>query len=163
MATRSIMANEEQELVPTRGLTRRANSCSKCGPIPSTLRCGGVPTDLLTQSASWTYGQAAPSVLTCAPNSNVYPMTGVFQEIVPPERLVFTSAALGGNGSPMFELLNTVTFAEQGDKTKQILRVRVIKKTAQAEPYLAWMEVGWTQSLERLASYMAIHSKEQAS
>lgn len=90
-------------------------------------------------------------------------MTGVFQEVVPPERLVFTSTALGGNGSPMFELLNTVTFAEQGDKTKQILRVRVIKRTAQAAPYLAGMEVGWTQSLERLTSYMAIHSKEQAS
>ncbi len=63
-------------------------------------------------------------------------------------------------GKPMFELLNTVTFAEQGDKTKQILRVRVIKRTAQAAPYLAGMEQGWTQSRERLASYVAKHAKE---
>jgi uncharacterized protein YndB with AHSA1/START domain len=60
----------------------------------------------------------------------------------------------------MFEILTTVTFAEQGGKTKQILRARVIKKTAQAAPYLAGMEAGWTQSLERLAAYVSTKSKE---
>ena len=45
-------------------------------------------------------------------------------------------------GKPMFELLTTVTFAEQGGKTKQILRARVIELTAQAAPYLAGMEAG---------------------
>ena len=63
-------------------------------------------------------------------------------------------------GKPMFEVLTTVTFAEQGGKTKQILRARVIKATAQAAPYLAGMEAGWTQSLERLAAYVAKHAKE---
>jgi uncharacterized protein YndB with AHSA1/START domain len=63
-------------------------------------------------------------------------------------------------GKPMFEVLTTVTFAEQGGKTKQILRVRVIQRTAQAAPYLAGMEQGWTQSLERLASYVATPAKE---
>ncbi len=94
------------------------------------------------------------------PDGTVYPMTGVFQEVVPPERLVFTSAALDSDGNPMFEVLTTVTFAEEGGKTKQILRARVIKKTAQAAPYLAGMEQGWTQSLERLAAYVATGSKE---
>ena len=60
----------------------------------------------------------------------------------------------------MFEVLTTVTFAEESGKTKQILRARVIKKTAQAAPYLAGMEAGWTQSLERLAAYLAKGSKE---
>ncbi len=78
-------------------------------------------------------------------------MTGVYQEIVEPERIVFTSAALDEKGHPMFEVLTTVTFAELGGKTKQILRARVIKSTAQAAPYLKGMEAGWTQSLERLA------------
>src|SRR6266403_583952 len=54
-------------------------------------------------------------------------------------------------------ILTTVTFAEQGGKTKQILRARVIELTAQAAPYLAGMEAGWTQSLERLVSYVAKH------
>jgi uncharacterized protein YndB with AHSA1/START domain len=45
-------------------------------------------------------------------------------------------------------------FAEERGDTKQILRARVIKKTAQAAPYLAGMEQGWIQTLERLSAYL---------
>ena len=89
------------------------------------------------------------------PDGTVYPMTGVYNEVVEPERLVFTSAALDVDGNPMFEVLTTVTFAEQSGKTKQILHARVIKMTAQAAPYLKGMEAGWAQSLERLAESLA--------
>jgi uncharacterized protein YndB with AHSA1/START domain len=88
------------------------------------------------------------------PDGTVYPMTGVYQEIVEPERLVFTSAALDKDGKPLFEILHTVTFVEQGGKTTQTMQARVIKTTAAAPPYLAGMEVGWTQSLERLTAYL---------
>ena len=94
------------------------------------------------------------------PDGVLYPMTGVYQEVVEPERLVFMSAMLDDKGNPMFEVLATVTFAKEGGRTKQILRARVIKKTAQAAPYLAGMEAGWTQSLERLTAYVATESKE---
>ena len=46
------------------------------------------------------------------PDGTVYPMTGVYHEIVKPGRLVFASAALGADGSPLFEVLTTMTFAE---------------------------------------------------
>ena len=72
-----------------------------------------------------------------------------------PERIVFTSAALDADGNPMFEVLTTVTFAEQNGKTKQTMRARVIKTTTHAAPYLKGMEAGWTQSLERLAESLA--------
>src|SRR5690349_22904554 len=62
-----------------------------------------------------------------SPDGTVYPMTGVYQEVVEPERIVFKSAALDAAGNPMFEMLTTLTFAEEGGKTKQILRTRVIK------------------------------------
>ena len=52
------------------------------------------------------------------PDGTIYPMDGVFDEIVEPERIVFRSAALDENGKPMFEVLNTAEFAEQGEKTK---------------------------------------------
>src|SRR5260370_34853286 len=94
------------------------------------------------------------------PDGTVYPMTGVYQEVVQPERLVFTIAVLDANGNPMFEVLTTVTFAKQSGKTKQILRARVIKRTAQAAPYLAGMEAGWTQMLVPLTAYVATQSKE---
>jgi len=41
-------------------------------------------------------------------------------------------------------VLNTVTFAEQGGKVKQISLARVINRTAKAVPYLAVMEEGWS-------------------
>jgi hypothetical protein len=50
----------------------------------------------------------------------------------------------------VFETLAAVTFAEENSKTKQILRARVIKKTARAALYLAGMQAGWT----RLAAYV---------
>jgi uncharacterized protein YndB with AHSA1/START domain len=88
------------------------------------------------------------------PDGTLYPMTGVYREIVEPERLVFTSAALDGEGRPLFEVLNTVTFAEQGGETTLSTQARVVKSTAEAAPYLQGMEAGWTQTLERLAGYL---------
>src|SRR6266576_4505343 len=40
------------------------------------------------------------------PDGTVYPMTGVYQESVEPERLVCTSAALAESGKPLSEVLN---------------------------------------------------------
>jgi uncharacterized protein YndB with AHSA1/START domain len=90
-----------------------------------------------------------------APDGMVHPMTGVFQEIVEPERLIFVSSALDGNGNSMFDVLSTVTFAEQRGKTVLTLQLRVINTTAQAPQYLKGMEMGWTQSLDRLGAYLA--------
>ncbi len=95
------------------------------------------------------------------PDGVVFPMKGVFHEIVEPERLVFTSAALDEEGNRLFEVLNTVTFARQGGKTTQTLQARIVKKTAEAAPYLEGMEAGWTQSLERLEAYVAKARQEE--
>lgn len=89
------------------------------------------------------------------PDGTVYPMTGTYQEVVEPERLVFLSAALDQDGTPMFEVLTTVTFAEQGGKTTLTMNARVVKATAKAPQYIAGMEAGWTQSLERLDKFVA--------
>lgn len=88
-------------------------------------------------------------------NGVEYPMTGVFREIVKPERLVFFSAALDEEGKPLFEGTNTVTFSEQGGKTTLTMVARVIKSTPKAARNLDGMEIGWTQSLERLTEYLA--------
>jgi uncharacterized protein YndB with AHSA1/START domain len=86
-----------------------------------------------------------------APDGVTHPMTGVFQEIVPPERLSFTSSALDAKGNPLFEVLTTVTLAEEGRKTKLTLRAKVTMATPGAAPHLAGMEQGWSQTLDRLA------------
>jgi uncharacterized protein YndB with AHSA1/START domain len=89
-----------------------------------------------------------------APNGVVYPMKGVFEKITEPERLVFISSALDENGNSMFDVLNTVIFAEQRGKTALTLQARVIKANAQAPQYLKGMQAGWTQSLDRLGALL---------
>jgi uncharacterized protein YndB with AHSA1/START domain len=85
-----------------------------------------------------------------------YPMTGVFHEIVAPERLVLTTAVDDADGNRVLEAHNTVTFAEHGGKTTLTVRARIVKATAAAAPMLAGMEAGWGQSLERLAALVAV-------
>ncbi len=88
------------------------------------------------------------------PDGTVYPMTGVYKEIVKPERIVFMATPLDNAGHPLFEIENTVTLTAQGDKTALTFRARVVMQTDKAPQYLAGMEMGWTQSLDRLAAYL---------
>src|SRR5262245_38412003 len=54
-----------------------------------------------------------------APNGTVHPMDGEFLEIVPPERLVFTSRAFAPDtNKTLIKAHNTVTFVDQGGKTR---------------------------------------------
>jgi uncharacterized protein YndB with AHSA1/START domain len=89
------------------------------------------------------------------PDGTVYPMTGVYQEIVEPERLVFASGALDNKGQPLFEVLTTVTLTEHGGKTTLTVRARVVKSTPAAAPHLAGMKEGWNQTLNRFVAYVA--------
>lgn len=89
------------------------------------------------------------------PDGVDYPMTGVFREIVEPERLVFTNVAVDKEGNPLLEGLTTVTFAEHGGKTKLTLQTHAVALVAHAARMLEGMEAGWTQSLERLEAYLA--------
>lgn len=84
------------------------------------------------------------------PDGAVYPMRGEYREIAPPERLVFTSWALNREGGQMFEMLNTVTFAERAGKTEMTLDVRAIMLTGDAASPLRGMTQGWTETLDRL-------------
>jgi len=90
-----------------------------------------------------------------APDGTDYPMTGVFREILPPERLVFVFNAVDAQGNTLLEGLTTVSFAERGGKTELTLRTRAVAMVDYAAAYLEGMETGWTQSLERLDALVA--------
>jgi uncharacterized protein YndB with AHSA1/START domain len=85
------------------------------------------------------------------PDGTIYPMTGVYREIVEPERLVFTASALDAGGEPLFEQLTTVTFEELGGKTKLTVQASFSKVRPEAARHLAGAEMGWNMSLDRLA------------
>jgi uncharacterized protein YndB with AHSA1/START domain len=80
-----------------------------------------------------------------APNGTEYPFAGVYDEVVPSERIVFTGAIHDGN-----DVTTTVTFAEAGGKTTLTVR----QAYAFESDATRGAAEGWTQSLERLADLL---------
>jgi uncharacterized protein YndB with AHSA1/START domain len=89
-----------------------------------------------------------------SPQTNA-PMSGVILEIVAPERLVFTVIATDANDKPILEGLTTVTFVEHKGNTTLTLRASAVAVVDHATAHLSGMEVGWTQSIDRLAAEVA--------
>jgi uncharacterized protein YndB with AHSA1/START domain len=79
-----------------------------------------------------------------------HPMTGTFHEVVPPDRLVFLAVAEDDAGNRLLESLTTVTFADEGDKTRLTVHASAVGVAQIAAQMLQGMEQGWSQSLERL-------------
>jgi uncharacterized protein YndB with AHSA1/START domain len=92
----------------------------------------------------------ALTIVMRGPDGADYPMKGTFKEVVPPERLVLESAALGPDGEPLLEAVQTVTFVERGGKTELTLRARAVALVPDAVAMLAGMHAGWNQSLQCL-------------
>lgn len=87
-----------------------------------------------------------------APDGTAYPMEGVVEEILPPERLVLRcTCCADDSGVPGVESVTTVTFHEEPGGTRIELEARVTKAEAFARDALAGMEQGWSETLERLA------------
>jgi uncharacterized protein YndB with AHSA1/START domain len=98
-------------------------------------------------------------VVMRAPDGTDYPMGGEYREIVPPERLVFTSGALDEKGKMMFEFLHVLTLVERNGQTTMTLDSEVIKTTPGAGRYIGGFEMGMTQTLERLTEQLAAKSE----
>lgn len=78
-------------------------------------------------------------------------MRGVYQEVVPPERLVSTEA-WGGDWP---ETLNTLLLSEDGGKTTITQRVVYASKEARDAALKTGMTEGMTESFNRFAEYLA--------
>ena len=90
-----------------------------------------------------------------SPDGSIYPMKGEIREIVAPERLVFTNIAVDAADHHIIEGLTTVTLADEGGKTKLTIQTRGSAITEQAVGYLKGMEMGWTQSIDKLQALFA--------
>jgi uncharacterized protein YndB with AHSA1/START domain len=84
------------------------------------------------------------------PDGTEYPCGGVYQEIVPGERLVFTNIATDAAGQTVLDGRTTVTFAPINGKTRMTVSTGAIALVDYAVAYLQGMQAGWTQILERL-------------
>jgi uncharacterized protein YndB with AHSA1/START domain len=86
-----------------------------------------------------------------SPEGTVHVKRGVYREIVEPERLVFTYADEDADGQVGHETLVTVSFEEDGGRTKLTLRQAVFETTEARDAH----QRGWTSCLERFADYLA--------
>ncbi len=78
-------------------------------------------------------------------------MRGTYREVVPPERLVMTFAWEDETGQPGHETLVTVSFADQGGKTRLTFEHGVFETVADRDSHLG----GWSAFMDRLADYLA--------
>ena len=76
---------------------------------------------------------------------------GVFREIIEPKLLVFTWAHENEDGALGHETVITVTFVEQGGKTKLTLRQAVFESVKECDSHRG----GWNSSLDRLMEHLA--------
>ena len=69
------------------------------------------------------------------------PCGGIYQEIVPPERLVFINNAVDADDNVIIAGLTTVTFADEGGKTK--LTMNIAARQWWTTPRSTWKAWKW--------------------
>ncbi len=75
---------------------------------------------------------------------------GVYQEVVKPERLVFTYAFEDDAGRPIHQTVVTITFADEGGRTKLTLHQAIFETVSARDDHMR----GWTEALEHLGEYL---------
>ena len=78
---------------------------------------------------------------------------GVFREVVPPERLVFTFA-WEEEGERGLETLVTVTFADIGGRTRMTLTQTPFQSDGERDGH----QGGWNSTFDRLAEHLGQHA-----
>ena len=84
-----------------------------------------------------------------------WPMTGVMEDVTPPEKLVFTANAIADD-KVILENRTTVTFAIEGDTTKLTVQVTVTSVAPAGQFALQGMDIGWNQQLDKLVNFIAV-------
>lgn len=95
------------------------------------------------------------------PDGEVFPNYGEVREVSPFDRLVFTAEYRHGGDRLLVGSLVTVTFREEGAKTRVTIHAQVYHAEPEAADSLAGMEEGWTQQVEKLelAALDAAHGR----
>lgn len=89
-----------------------------------------------------------------APDGTISPIEAVFEEVVPPERLV-TFGVITFAGTPVFEARLSLTFEADGDRTIVHVRHELRKLVPSDRDPAADAREGWMQQLGRLDAYLA--------
>ncbi|MFL5563004.1 MAG: SRPBCC domain-containing protein [Gemmatimonadaceae bacterium] len=85
-----------------------------------------------------------------APDGVDHWLQGVYREVVPPSRLVFTHAWLDAEKHPKKDTLVVITFADKGGKTELTLRQTGLPSAASRDGHAS----GWESTFDRLHDYL---------
>jgi uncharacterized protein YndB with AHSA1/START domain len=86
-----------------------------------------------------------------SPEGTEHRLRGVYREIVPPERLVFTHCWVDEDGTRGPETLVTVTLSERDGLTEMMFHQGLFASVSARDRH----EQGWTNCFERLAELLA--------
>jgi uncharacterized protein YndB with AHSA1/START domain len=75
---------------------------------------------------------------------------GVYQQIIRPERLVFTYAFEDYAGRPLHQTIVTVTFADERGRTRLTVQQAIFETVSVRDDHV----VGWTEALQHLEEYL---------
>ena len=89
-----------------------------------------------------------------APDGQDHPFDGRFVSLDEPERLVMRTWINLPDGSTWFAVEQTVRFEEIDGRTIQHFSAEVLEARADAIGPLSGMEMGWSQSLDKLAAHI---------
>jgi uncharacterized protein YndB with AHSA1/START domain len=86
-----------------------------------------------------------------SPEGSNHRLRGVYREIVPPERLVFTHCWVDESGKAGPETIVTVTLTERNGRTEMRFHQGVFESVSSRDGH----EQGWSSCFERLAELLA--------
>jgi len=85
-----------------------------------------------------------------APDGAIFIMTGMFKAVVEFDLITFSNQPQDAEGNALLEGFTSVTFEDEGGKTKLTVQSKMIGLVDFAPEMLAGMEMGWSQSLDKL-------------
>jgi len=89
------------------------------------------------------------------PSGEIRTVRGVYREILPPERLVFTWVWDGEDGKPRHETLVTITFRALGRGEVSVTEMTFHHQRFADESTRDHHQVGWIGSFDKLSEFLA--------
>ena len=147
----------DRELVLTRLVDVAPEKLYRCWTEPALLMQWFAPAPFTTPSAELDVRAGGANRITMrSPEGQDMPNEGVYLEVVPNEKLVFTDAFAAGwrpAGKPFMAV--EPTFAREGDKTRYTARVRHWTVEACEQHVAMGFHQGWGQCADQLMALAA--------
>lgn len=153
--TKPVGETKTRELTLTRTFNLPLKQVWKAWTDPQQLSQWWGPKGFTNPRCDWDVKRGGAIYIEMkAPDGTIYPMDGKFVEVEELKTIAFKTSALDNDGKPIFQVHNTITFAERDGKTDITLKAVASYTKPEATQYLDGMKEGWSQSLDKLAALL---------